>query len=62
MGDGFGMKNGHLPLSFGTAIASGQDHPKQGVCRSQCQAGGTSVPAYVQVCGQRDGAAASDLA
>lgn len=60
--DGLGTRNGHHPLSFGTASAPGQDHPKQGFSRSQWQAGGTSVPAYVQVCGQGDGAAASDLA
>lgn len=62
MGDGFGIRNGHLPLSFGTARAVGQDPPKQGLSRSHCQFGKTSVPAYVQVCGQWDSAAASDLA
>lgn len=62
MGDGFEMRTGHHPLSIGTTSASGQDRPKQGFFRSQCQAEGTSVPAYVQVCGQRDSAAASDLA
>ncbi|GAA6070261.1 uncharacterized [Tachysurus ichikawai] len=31
------MRIGHLPLSFGTASAPGQDHPKHGFSRSQCQ-------------------------
>lgn len=62
LGDGFEMRIGHLPLSFGTASAPGQDHPKHGFSRSQCQTVRDISASSVQVCGQRDDAAASDLA